>query len=70
MKKKFCFLPLVLLPLLLTMSSPAAALAGPALTAQQEMVGISPPGWLGGALAVLSLILPVVVWFWLQRRQD
>ena len=76
MKKKLYYLPWVLLPLLLAMSLPAAALAelesiaALALVAQPESVGVSPPGWLGGALAVLSLILPVAAWLWLRREND
>lgn len=60
MNKYVTYLLLASLPLLLAMALPA----------QQEAVGFSPPGWVGGALAVLALILPVVVWLWLRREQD
>lgn len=64
MNKKLRYLFLVLLPLLLMMTLTAAA-----LPVQQEMVGISPPGWLGGVLTILSLILPVGLWFWMRREK-
>lgn len=79
MSRKRFYLPFVLLLMLLAMAVPVAAHSGLetavmikslALAAQEETVGITPPGWLGAALAVLSLILPVVVWFWMQRERD
>ena len=65
MNKKRYYLLWVLLFLLLAMTLPAAA-----LPAQPESVGVSPPGWLGGALALLSLILPVVLWLWMRRKSE
>ena len=71
MSKKLYYLPLVLAPLVLAL--PAVVLAGLDATtglAQHEAAGFSPPGWVGGTLAVLALILPIVVWFWMRRERE
>lgn len=32
-------------------------------------VGVNPPGWVGGLLALLSLVLPAVVVVWMRRQR-
>ena len=31
--------------------------------------GFNPPGWVGGLLAVLSLLLPVMALVWMRRQR-
>lgn len=40
--------------------------APPAFAAQSP--GVNPPGWIGGLLAALAIIIPLVVALWLHNR--
>ena len=39
-----------------------------ALTVLAEGTAFNPPGWVGGGLALLALILPVALYFWMKNQ--